>query len=292
MKKRGEKKLSPAALAALAACTYDDGDCLVKLPPQLDRKVYLEVNKALENFGGGWNRKRQGHVFSGIPRTARAIIEDVLAAEGYVDKKKALDFFETPAPIARLLVKLADIKPGHQVLEPSAGRGALVTAIGEVCSSAYVVSVEVDPANVEVLRTGGTAPTKWRSNKVIETDFLKLNGTHPDMPYTGFQRIVMNPPFQYECEFVEHAFKFLAKGGRLVSVLSSGVTFRGDKKRDAFREFVCAYSTLNRAVAAVLDTTPELGGCTFEGEFLHLSKGAFAESGTNVNTVVIVLEKP
>lgn len=49
----GQVVLSPSAVSGTLAF----------LPPNLDRKTYLEVNGALEAFGGKWNRKAGAHVF-------------------------------------------------------------------------------------------------------------------------------------------------------------------------------------------------------------------------------------
>lgn len=42
--------------------------------------------------------------------------------------------FPTPPPLARRMVALADIRPEHFVLEPSAGTGNLLRAIGRYTS--------------------------------------------------------------------------------------------------------------------------------------------------------------
>ena len=54
-------------MTALKACTVENN--VVKLPDvQLDRKVYLEVKKALELIGGKWKGgKVFGFVFSSDP---------------------------------------------------------------------------------------------------------------------------------------------------------------------------------------------------------------------------------
>lgn len=41
-----------------------DGNSL-KLTGQLDRSLYVAVNKVLELAGGKWNRKSQSHLFDG-----------------------------------------------------------------------------------------------------------------------------------------------------------------------------------------------------------------------------------
>jgi hypothetical protein len=93
------------------------------LPPtQLERKLYVAVNKALEALGGKWNRKEKSHVFDFEPDEA---IEKLLQTGEYVCAKKEFQFFETPEWLAKKMVDIADIQPGDRVLEPSAGRGAI-----------------------------------------------------------------------------------------------------------------------------------------------------------------------
>jgi len=87
----------------------------------------------------------------------------------------------------------------------------------------------------------------------------------------SFDRICMNPAFgrQRDIDHVLHAWKFLKIGGRLVSVMSAGVTFRQDRKTLSFREFVSAN----------------------DGVIEHLPDDSFAESGTKVRTVVVSMRK-
>ena len=77
---------------------------------------------------------------------------------------------------------------------------------------------------------------------------------------------------QIDCNFntrhVLHAARFLSPGGRLVSVMSAGVTFRTSAKHAAFRDFVAAHN----------------------GAIEPLPEGAFKPSGTSVNTVIVTLE--
>jgi 16S rRNA G1207 methylase RsmC len=80
----------------------------------------------------------------------------------------------------------------------------------------------------------------------------------------------MNPPFQRQQDIlhVNHAMRFLKAGGRLVSVMSSSVAFRTNRLTVAFRE------TLN----------------AHHGTIEALPENAFAESGTNVNTVIVTMQ--
>jgi 16S rRNA G1207 methylase RsmC len=95
-----------------------------------------------------------------------------------------------------------------------------------------------------------------------EPDFAKA-----DFDGMQFDRVVMNPPFDFEVEHVTLAHSMLKPGGRLVSVMSAGVLFRKDKKTSAFRALVAACG----------------------GEFTENAPGSFKASGTDVNTVTVVM---
>lgn len=108
----------------LNQCTVEGN--IIKLPGvQLERKEYIEVKKRLELIGGKWKGgKVQGFVFETNP-------SDLLAQISNGEKrnlKKEFQFFETPDFLADRLVELAEIKDKDVVLEPSAGRGAIVRA--------------------------------------------------------------------------------------------------------------------------------------------------------------------
>jgi hypothetical protein len=72
-----------------------------------------------------------------------------------------------------------------------------------------------------------------KGDDVEFSDFL----THA----TGYDRILMNPPFEngQPIVHVQHACSLLSSRGRLVSVMSEGPFFRGDKKAAVFRERIC-----------------------------------------------------
>ena len=63
------KKLSPEALAVLDSDVIIRGSFL-SIEKPLDRKLYVEVNAALEALGGKWDRKSKAHVFGEGPADA------------------------------------------------------------------------------------------------------------------------------------------------------------------------------------------------------------------------------
>lgn len=248
------KKLSAEALTVLGSMIIDN--TLAKITAgQLDRKLYVEVNKALEALGGKWNKKLGGHVFT---EDARDALDQVVLTGEFSDKRQDFGFFETPDPLAWRLVEMADLRSGMRVIEPSAGRGALLRRIFNVVAL-NVTAVEVQPENyAHLVRTFGDA-------HVLLSNFLDFATTDP------FDRVVMNPPFarQADIDHVNHAYKMLRPGGRLVSIMSAGITFRQTAKAEALRVLI-----------------------EERGEIIKLPPDSFRESGTGVRTVIVRLDKP
>lgn len=134
-------------------------------------------------------------------------------------------FFPTPKPLADELVRRANIKPGQSVLEPSAGKGDLADAVKTFEPTAQIVTVERLHAARDVLIAKGYT--------VAGEDFLVYNNG-------GFDRIVMNPPFErgQDIDHVRHAFNQLKPGGKLVALMSEGVFNRSDRKSTEFQAWL------------------------------------------------------
>lgn len=130
----------------------------------------------------------------------------------------APQLFPTPPEIAARMVELAEIGPYMRVLEPSAGTGNILRAIGDQPDK---VAVEVNPSLVAVLARCGVSGLH-----VHEADFLECNGN-----LGKFDRVVMNPPFEggVDIKHVRHAMSFLNPGGRLVALCANG-----PRQREAF----------------------------------------------------------
>lgn len=178
------------------------------------------------------------------------LLDGAIESGSYV-KPADMGWFPTPAEIAGRVIELADIGRRHRVLEPSAGEGA-IARLAMLCSGT-IHCVEIDTGRAAKLRdvTGGM---------VIEADFLSL----PPVPQ--YDRVVMNPPFAKRADIhhVNHARKFLRPGGKLVSIMSGGIAFREDRLTTDFR-----------AQCQSIEALPD---------------GAFHESGTDVRTVVVVIQ--
>lgn len=225
----------------------------LKLNGILDRKLYISTNKVLELAGGKWNRKEQAHLFDG---DAGEIMDQIILTGTIQDKKQELGYFPTPKAVVDRLMQLAKIEQGMLVLEPSAGQGAI--AIEAAKAGAIVHCYEMDPANTERLSSNlfSVAPEYC----VSMGDFLSVT------PKPLYERVVMNPPFGKNVAptHVLHALKFLKRGGLLVSVMPSSVTYRSDALNKSIRR-----------EAIGIEPLPD---------------NSFAESGTNVNTVIVIFE--
>jgi len=242
-------RVSNDVLAVLTEAEVE-GNAL-KLVGNLDRGLYERTNKVLEAAGGKWNRKAKAHLFDGPADEAI----DQIVLSGEVTIPQDFGFFPTPADIVERVLDLADIKPGMQVLEPSAGHGAIAAAAAE--RGAHVDMCELLPANVQKLESLGLGGT------LHHADFLALD------PHPAYDAICMNPPFakQADIKHVMHAHRFLKPGGKLVSVMAAGVMFRSDRLTATFKEFVDQQG----------------------GSFEELPEGAFKTSGTMVRTVIATI---
>lgn len=249
-------------------------DRVVLPPEQLERKHYEAVAKVLDAAGGKWNKKACAFLF---PKGVDPIVifASAIHSGQIVRDKQTAQAFYTPESIVRMLIRHADLRPGVMVLEPSAGEGAIVQGLIEADLDTIVTAVEQNPRASAILteRFGRTQRVHLRP----ETDFLTCT------PRVGFEatkrktdvllhdRVIMNPPFNdgQEIEHVLHAIRFLKPGGRLVSVMSNGVMCRNDTRYEAFRK--------------------KLDRSTREWAFDKLPSKSFHESGTDVETVVLVL---
>lgn len=165
----------------------------------------------------------------------------------------APQLFPTPRDLAQRMADKADIRPGDRVLEPSAGTGMLVGAMGcrmftDGEPGGELVAVEINHALADGLRN------QFPKIHVIHDDFLNHG------PIGLFDRIVMNPPFVNgaDIKHIRHALTRLRPGGRLVAICANG-----PRQNDTLRP-LC-------------------------DEWRDLEPGTFKEAGTNVNAAMVVI---
>lgn len=258
--------IGPETIRALGTARIEGARLF--LTEQLDRKAYTKTNEVLEALGGKWSRRDKAHVFPGDPSDAI----DLAICSGEISMPKDVGFFPTPPELAQRVVEHARIKFGQRVLEPSAGRGALAT-IARLHSVRAVVCVELLDENVKALRAIGF-PTHAGDFLALDPDAWTMDlagwgDKHP--PGARFDRVVMNPPFgkSSDVRHVLHAERFLTPDGRLVAIMSAGVTFRRGALYDELR--------------AVLEQ---------RGSIEKLPSGSFKEAGTMAETVLVAIDGP
>lgn len=171
-----------------------------------------------------------------------------------------VDYFPTPKSVAADMVSRADIQPGMDVLEPSAGNGNIADAIRDAGIDPDVV--EMSGQLREILEAKGYP--------VVGHDFTELGA---DKKY---DRIIMNPPFGggADIDHVRHAFDMLKPGGRIVAIMGEGAFSRSDKKATEFRSWL-----------------DELGGASEQ-----LPQGTFLDSSlpstTGANARLVEISRP
>jgi protein-L-isoaspartate O-methyltransferase len=164
----------------------------------------------------------------------------------------ASNLFPTPPAIAARVVELAELADFHQILEPSAGTGNLLAAVGRTRLSVKAVAVEINQRLADCLRE------RFVMNvDVWCRDFLGVTNDELGL----FDRVVMNPPFDRgsDIKHIRHALECLKPDGRLVAICANG-----PRQREAFEPIAT--------------------------EWHDLPHGSFREQGTNVNTAIVVID--
>lgn len=118
---------------------------------------------------------------------------------------------ETPSSLVGHMLDLADVRPGHTVLEPSAGNGRLV--FEAIARGADVTAIDLNQRCCEnLVKQRDWYGLSKSTLAVRRSDFLMTPVT------MQFDRIVMNPP-RANVPHVTHAYSFLKPGGRLVALI-------------------------------------------------------------------------
>ena len=211
----------------------------------------MQTAKIIELLGGNWNRSIAAHVFE---HDCAERVDEAVIAGAVTDFKKLYQFYETPPELACRMVAMADVQAGQRVLEPSAGKGALLKPLPPTI---HRTAVELNPAMTDL---------RGYAERVLFTDFLQCNGE-----LGTFDRILANPPFRngQDVEHVRHMYDLLSPGGMLVTVMSPAWQYRADRKHGEFR--------------AWLAQLPH--------ETEDLPEGTFQASGTNIRALLVTIRK-
>lgn len=232
-------------------------------------KKYLPGSKT-EGTGGKANDYRQEQA-TDFDR-AKAVYFGKQKKNSRTKSQEGHDYFATPEPIGYKMVQWLQAKPGQSLLEPSAGDGAIARWMPDNTYNTVVEpSRDLTP---KLMRNVAGA-------KVVESTFENFD------LHNKFDGIAMNPPFgkgkdrggKLAMEHVAKAYKHLKDGGRLIAIIPDGPAcqkrfdkwFYGDPE---------AKRKEDRGIAdGVLMADIHLPSVTFERE------------GTNVNTLMVVIDK-
>jgi len=252
-------KLSNEAIEVLVKTTIEN-DVVILPNIVLERDLYLEVSRALSFIGGKWSRGKGGFIFAKNENPAEKLgilIGKIETGESVKSEQQIFQFFPTPKNLAERMVQYAGITADSNVVEPSAGQGAIIDEVYPITSS--VTAVELNTINCDIIRE------RYPSIELIQGDFLQ------QVPEEKFDAVIMNPPFSKHqaLAHILHAFKFLKPWGTLVSICEAGISYRNDKKTEKFGEFL-------------MDTNAEV---------IDLPAGTFKASGTMVAAKLIVIHK-
>lgn len=227
----------------------------IKLPEgQIGRDEYLQVKKSLEGIGGKWKGgKVSAFVFDTDPTD---LLKRVVGGET-VNLKKEFQFFETPDELALQLVIHASISNNDTVLEPSAGRGAIIKAFNNLYKT-------ITPHCYEIMESNRIFLKESRLRFIlVGNDFLEDREDK-------YSKIIANPPFSknQDIDHIYEMYNRLEPGGRLVSLASIHWTFSENKKETAFREWLSEH----------------------DAETIDIDRGAFKQSGTMIPCCIIIID--
>lgn len=174
-------------------------------------------------------------------------------------------YFPTPSNVVdRMLERIPSFFWDHglSVLEPSAGTGSIIEKLRQY-ENVKIDAVEVNYKLYTILkhRFGNKENVTLHNDDFLQWQLEKQ-----------YDLVIMNPPFEngLDVEHVTKAISHLKDDGFLISVMSPAFTFRTNKKYQEFNELLNSMDLY---------------------DYVKLDAGSFAESGTNVSTVILYVSK-
>lgn len=252
-------KISEEAIGVLRSITVGEDNIAKLNAPQLDKKLYAEIKKVLTHLRGTWiGGKTQGFSFKFNPtETINKTVES-----GFMPMDNATAYFPTKQELVDDLLRVVDldIDMGYpfDILEPSAGGGAIASRAREKQPKASIDTVEFLDINQAILEEQGFAPFKG--------DFMHFNADYEK----NYDYVLMNPPFSLKGDNLayithfNHAQKMLKPHGVISAIVPTGFITNKTKKNQAFYNLIAN-----------------------NGDFYPLPKGSFKETGTMVDTVIV-----
>ena len=174
------------------------------------------------------------------------------------------DYFATPEPLALKMVEWANVRGGEDMLEPSAGHGAIARWFPENVNKTVVEPSSVLASRLKMVTDG----------RLVQSQFEDLNIVNK------YDAIVMNPPFgtagKTAMDHIEKAYDHLRDGGRIVALIPAGPSM--DKRLDKF---------LYGEDAKGKPLFPDIHLVSS----YRLPSSVFERAGTKVNARIVILDK-
>lgn len=232
--------------------TIDNTDFIILKPSKiLSNAEYDEIKHKMEDLGAHWRQRVDGFVL-GIKQNIN---------KDDKDWKEKNQFYSTPIHIAKRVVELAELYNNCNILEPSAGDGALLDMIPSELNPNYYI---VEPNDINV-------------SKLINKEYNVINSSFEDFYYKAkennysIDRIIMNPPFsgQRDIKHTMLAYELLNDTGILVSIVSENSLYYNTTETSIFKNFI-------------KETNAEIEDIKY---------GSFIDSGTLIDTIIIKIKK-
>ena len=181
--------------------------------------------------------------------------------------EEGADYFATPEPLGLKMVEWANIRGGEDVLEPSAGHGAIARWFPENTQRTVVEPSAKLASRLKMVTA---------DSKLVQDNFENLNIVNK------YDAIIMNPPFgkgtggKLAMEHIEKAYRHLRDGGRIVALIP-----RGPAMEKRIEKFLYGTNDKGKSINPDIHLVAEI----------NLPPSTFERAGTNVPTRVIVLDK-
>ena len=201
------------------------GENYYKPTYQLSEIAWKEYADIFKKLGGKYVSKDKGFKFK---EDISGIIQKIVDEKDF--NFNVLDFYPTPEELVIQCIEALNI-PEYgfigKILEPNGGTGAFISKLPEDCQ---ITTYELDPSLAKNLKA------KFPLVEVFNQDFLLVE------PEPIYDYVVMNPPFNTETKkniwmaHINHAKKFLRKGGKLVAIVPGTFIYSSTKEISQFRE--------------------------------------------------------
>ena len=223
--------------------------------------------------------------------TSEAVAKDMIDA---ADIKEGMTVLEPSAGMGHIAEQIRDAGAEPDVVEMASDRKDLLEAKGFNVVGRDFMDMSPrgltygdtfkDKDGVEGVlgSNGGLGSSRYKfivngdERNFRWVDREDLTGVRKNGTNSGYDRIIMNPPFsdRRDAEHVQHAYTLLRPGGRLVAIMGEGVFFGQDKRAQEFRDWLDSVGGSSEKLEA--------------GSFMDPSLPV----NTGVNARMVVIDRP